>query len=163
MLAMGLGMGLTMTPSTEAITAALPRERQGVASALNDVTREFGTALGVALLGAVLSAGYRSAIDSRLDSLPAEAAGPAREGIATALGTGSPSPALVRAAQESFVDGWRQAMLAGVVVMVALLAYVLVTAGRPGERGAQLPGTDARPFGAADGSPEPERGHVGHG
>ena len=43
---------------------------QGVASALNDVTREFGTALGVALLGAVLTAGYRSAIDARLDGVP---------------------------------------------------------------------------------------------
>lgn len=62
MLAMGLAMGLTQTPSTEAITSALPRERQGVASALNDVTREFDTALGVALLGAVLTAGYRNAI-----------------------------------------------------------------------------------------------------
>jgi MFS family permease len=160
MLAMGLGMGLTMTPSTEAITAALPRERQGVASALNDVTREFGTALGVALLGAVLSAGYRGAIDSRLDGLPAEAAGPAREGIATALGTGSPSPALVRAAQESFVDGWRQAMLAGVVVMAVLLTYVLVTAGQPGERGAQLRGTDDLEVGveAAEGRGEPGPG-----
>jgi EmrB/QacA subfamily drug resistance transporter len=62
MLAMGLGLGLSMTPSTDAITSALPRERQGVASALNDVTRELGTALGVALLGAVLSAGYRNEI-----------------------------------------------------------------------------------------------------
>ncbi len=42
---MGVGMGLSMTPSTEAITASLPRAKQGVASALNDVTREFGTAL----------------------------------------------------------------------------------------------------------------------
>ncbi|MFD3598367.1 MFS transporter, partial [Streptomyces sp. NPDC058656] len=70
MLAMGVGMGLSMTPSTEAITSALPRERQGVASALNDVTREFGTALGVALLGALLSAGYRGAIGSRLAGVP---------------------------------------------------------------------------------------------
>ncbi|WP_372448999.1 MFS transporter [Qaidamihabitans albus] len=42
MLAMGIGMGLSMTPSTEAITSSLPREKQGVASALNDITREFG-------------------------------------------------------------------------------------------------------------------------
>ena len=64
MIAMGIGMGLTMTPSTVAITSSLPRERQGVASALNDITREkLGTALGVALLGGVLSAGYRNAIN----------------------------------------------------------------------------------------------------
>lgn len=74
MLAMGLGIGLTQTPSTEAITSALPRERQGVASALNDVTREFGTALSVALLGAVLTAGYRNAINPRLDTFPTHTA-----------------------------------------------------------------------------------------
>jgi EmrB/QacA subfamily drug resistance transporter len=129
MLAMGLGMGLTMTPSTEAITTALPRERQGVASALNDVTREFGTALGVALLGAVLTAGYRSALDSRLDGIPDPAAGPARQGIATAVaaadGAGPDAQVLIRAAQESFVTGWRQAMWAGAALMAVLFVYVL--------------------------------------
>ena len=135
MLAMGLGMGLTQTPATEAITSALPRERQGVASALNDVTREFGTALGVALLGAVLSAGYRNAIDSRLDAVPADAAGAAREGIANALaaadGAGPEAEALVRAAQQSFVDGWQQAMWAGAAVMAILFVYVLTRGSRP--------------------------------
>ncbi|MCP2241291.1 MFS transporter [Lentzea aerocolonigenes] len=55
MIAMGVGTGLSMPPATEAITGALPRERQGVASALNDVTRELGTALGVAFLGALVA------------------------------------------------------------------------------------------------------------
>ncbi|MGV9978475.1 MFS transporter [Micromonospora wenchangensis] len=129
MLAMGLGMGLTQTPSTEAITTALPRDRQGVASALNDVTREFGTALGVALLGAVLTAGYRAAVDTHLDTVPAGTAEAAREGIATAIAAsdtaGAQAPALVRAAQESFVDGWQQAMWVGTAVMAVLLGYVL--------------------------------------
>ncbi|MFC8824986.1 MFS transporter [Streptomyces sp. NPDC057137] len=134
MLAMGIGMGLTMTPATEAITGALPRERQGVASALNDVTREFGTALGVALLGALLSSGYRGAIDGRLEAVPettADTAGIAREGIANAVevadkaGGGPHAQALIRAAQESFVDGWQQAMWAGVAVMALLFVYVL--------------------------------------
>lgn len=134
MLAMGIGMGLTMTPATEAITGALPRERQGVASALNDVTREFGTALGVALLGALLSSGYRGAINPRLDAVPRSTADPAREGIATALEAartpGTPdAPALIRAARQSFVDGWQQAMWAGVAVMTLLLAYLLLTGG----------------------------------
>lgn len=71
LLALGFGSGLAMTPSPEAITSSLPREKQGVASALNDVTREFGTALGVMLLGALLSAGYRSSIDGKLQGHPA--------------------------------------------------------------------------------------------
>lgn len=129
MLAMGLGMGLSMPPSTEAITGALPPERQGVASALNDVTREFGTALGVALLGALLSAGYRDAMDSRLDGVPDGTAGTAREGIAGALqaadGAGVHAQTLVHAARESFVDGWQTAMWAGVALMAALFVYIL--------------------------------------
>lgn len=129
MLTMGLGMGLSMTPSTEAITSALPRERQGVASALNDVTRELGTALGIALLGALLSAGYRSAIDSRLDGVPEATADVARQGVANALDAaadaGPQAEELVRAAQESFVDGWQNAMWAGVAVMASLFVYVL--------------------------------------
>ncbi|MCY1139377.1 MFS transporter [Actinoplanes sp. Pm04-4] len=125
MLAMGLGMGLAMTPATEAITAALPTERQGVASALNDVTRELGTALGVALLGAIVSAGYRSAIDSRLDGVAAGTAEAARAGIANALAAAPGNQSLVRAAQESFVDGWQRAMWAGVAVMAVLFVFVL--------------------------------------
>ncbi|MEU9189790.1 MFS transporter [Streptomyces sp. NPDC048484] len=128
MLAMGIGMGLSMTPSTEAITGSLPREKQGVASALNDVTREFGTALGVALLGALLSAGYRSAIDDRLHGVPQGAADTAREGIANAVGvaggTGPHAQDLVHAARQSFVDGWQQAMWAGVAVMGTLFLYI---------------------------------------
>lgn len=128
MLAMGVGMGLSMTPSTEAVTSSLPREKQGVASALNDVTREFGTALGVALLGALLSAGYRSAIDGRLHGIPKGTADTAREGIANAVeaagGAGPHAQDLVHAAQLSFVDGWQQAMWAGVAVMVVLLVHI---------------------------------------
>ncbi|MGH8921342.1 MAG: MFS transporter, partial [Actinomycetes bacterium] len=126
MLAMGLGMGLTMTPSTEAITSSLPRDRQGVASALNDVTRELGTALGVALLGTILAAGYRDAISSQLAGVPAELADAARHGIATAVAAGARSPALVHAARQSFVDGWQQAMWAGAAVMAAAGFFLLV-------------------------------------
>lgn len=129
MLAIGVGMGLSMTPSTEAITSSLPRERQGVASALNDVTREFGAAFGVAVLGAVLSAGYKSAIDAQLSGVPTGLADTARSGVANAVaaadGAGPQADALVRVAQESFVDGWRHAMWAGVAVMAVLFVYVL--------------------------------------
>ncbi|MDR7276393.1 MFS transporter [Catenuloplanes atrovinosus] len=133
MIAMGVGMGLAMTPSTEAITTALPRDRQGVASALNDVTRELGTALGVALLGTVLSAGYRDAIDARLTGLPPETAETARLGVANAVATGA-GPALVRAAEEAFIAGWRQAMWVGVAVMAALFVFVLLRGPRAATR-----------------------------
>ncbi|WP_052423773.1 MFS transporter [Nonomuraea candida] len=130
MLAMGIGMGLAMAPSTEAITSSLPREQQGVASALNDITREFGTALGVALLGALLARGYRAAIDDELGGLPQGAADAARQGVANAIeAAGAAGPharALADAARQSFVDGWQQAMWAGVVVMGVLFVYTAV-------------------------------------
>lgn len=124
---MGIGMGLSMVPSTEAITLSLPREKQGVASALNDVTREFGTALGIAMLGAILTAGYREAIDDRLDGIPDGTADTAREGIANAVeASGSAGPHtqyLIDAARQSYVDGWHQAMWVGVAVMGVLFIY----------------------------------------
>ena len=118
--------------TTAAITSSPPHNRQGVASALNDVTREFGTALGVALLGAVLSAGYKTSIDSRLGSVPTDLAKSAREGVANAVaaadGAGPQAQAVVRAAKESFVDGWQNAMWAGAVVMAILFVCVLARA-----------------------------------
>jgi MFS family permease len=128
LLALGFGSGLAMTPSTEAITSSLPREKQGVASALNDVTREFGTALGVALLGALLSAGYRSSIGGKLQGIPQGTADTARDGIANALeaapNAGPRAQDLVHAAQQSFVDGWQQAMWVGTAVLAALFVYI---------------------------------------
>jgi EmrB/QacA subfamily drug resistance transporter len=130
MVAMGIGMGLAMAPATEAITSSLPREQQGVASAVNDVTREFGTALGVALLGAVFAAGYSNAVGRSLAGVPADVAALAGRGIAYAQDMASaagPFSALVyRSAQEAFIQGWKQSMWAGVVVMSLLFAFVVV-------------------------------------
>lgn len=130
LIAMGLGAGLAMTPSTEAITSSLPREQQGVASALNDLTRELGAALGIALLGGLLVAGYQNAIRSRLDGVPAELAATAGEGIANATAVsqdaGGHAEQIRTAAQEAFVAGWQQAMWVGVAVMTVLVLFILL-------------------------------------
>ena len=59
LLPFGAGMALAGAPATTAIVASLPREKQGVASAVNDVSRELGGALGIAVLGSVLNTAYR--------------------------------------------------------------------------------------------------------
>ncbi len=51
----GVGMALAATPATAAIVGALPDDKQGVASAVNDTAREVGGALGIAVLGSVLA------------------------------------------------------------------------------------------------------------
>ena len=55
-----VGVGLAMTPATNAIVSSLPTAKQGVASAVNDTTREIGTALGIAIMGSMFNSGYRS-------------------------------------------------------------------------------------------------------
>jgi EmrB/QacA subfamily drug resistance transporter len=60
---LGAGMGLAMTPATAAVTDALPVDKQGVGSAMNDLSRELGGALGIAVLGSVLQSNYRGGLD----------------------------------------------------------------------------------------------------
>jgi EmrB/QacA subfamily drug resistance transporter len=130
LIVIGLGMGLTMTPATEAITETLPLEKQGVASALNDTSRELGGAVGIALLGSVLTAGYRSAVEPALVDVPAELARPASEGIGTAFGVaaraGEHGPAIIDAAKHAFVEGWTRSMWLGVGMAAAAVVYLIV-------------------------------------
>ncbi|MBI5089977.1 MAG: MFS transporter [Actinobacteria bacterium] len=130
LIIIGLGMGFTMTPATEAITETLPLEKQGVASALNDTSRELGGAVGIALLGSVLTAGYRSAIGPALAGVPAELAEPASEGIGTAFATaanaGDQGPIIIDAAKHAFVEGWTRSMWLGVGMAAVALAYLVV-------------------------------------
>lgn len=130
LIIIGLGMGLTMTPSTEAITETLPAEKQGVASALNDVSRELGGAVGIALLGSVLTAGYRSAIGPNLVGISPEFAESASEGIGSAFAVagraGEQGPAIIDAAKHAFVSGWTQSMWLGVGMAGVALAYLIV-------------------------------------
>ena len=129
LIILGLGMGLTMTPSTAATTETLPAEKQGVASALNDTSREVGGAVGVALLGSILSSGYASSIEPALEGLPPELAEPAGDGIGSAFAVagqaGDRGPAIIDAAKHAFVDGWVQSMWIGVGLAAVALAYLV--------------------------------------
>ena len=49
------GMGLAMAPATEAVMGSLPKDKAGVGSAVSNTTRQIGGALGVAILGSILS------------------------------------------------------------------------------------------------------------
>ena len=63
LLLFAAGMALAGTPATTAIVSSLPPAKQGVASAVNDVSREFGSAIGIALLGSVLNESYRANVE----------------------------------------------------------------------------------------------------
>lgn len=55
MVGIGAGMGLTMTPATNAIMGAVPREKAGAGSAVNNTVRQVASALGVAILGSIVT------------------------------------------------------------------------------------------------------------
>ncbi len=134
LLVMAVGIGLLMSPSTTAITEALPEEHQGVASALNDTVRELGGAVGIALLGSILNAGYRTAVAPATEGLSADVAHRVEEGIGSAFAAagdlGADAPAVLGAAREALVDGWRVSMWVSVALAAATLLFVLWRAPR---------------------------------
>ncbi|MEU4083927.1 MFS transporter [Streptomyces aureus] len=140
---LGAGMGLAMTPATTAITDALPRSLQNVGSAMNDLARELGGALGIAVLGSLLSATYRGHLS--LPGLPPQVAEAARSSLAAAHAVGGPVSAR---ATTAFVDGMHLALLgaAGAALLAALAVAALLRSARRPEAPAEVPAadTDAR-------------------
>lgn len=117
---LGAGMGLAMTPATSALTDALPADKQGVGSAMNDLARELGGALGIAVLGSILQSTYRHHIDVR--GLAAPAAEHARSSLALANRIGGD---VARSADSAFVDGMHFALLGGSAATLVAAGAVL--------------------------------------
>jgi EmrB/QacA subfamily drug resistance transporter len=122
----GLGMSLTTAPATESIMGSLPPGRAGVGSAINDTTRQTGGALGVAVLGSIFAARYRSLIDLPA-ALPAQARDLARDSIGKAFGAASTLPdglgrQVHQAAVDAFVGSMRTAVIVGAVFVATAIA-----------------------------------------
>src|SRR5437588_10618143 len=86
MLMCGGGLGLITAPATEAILGVVPAAKAGVGSAVNDATRLFGAALGVAVIGSIAASLYGSRLGQTIPAgLPAAAARAARGSVGGAL------------------------------------------------------------------------------
>ena len=120
LVVLGLGMGAAMTPATSAITSALPPAQQGVGSALNDLSREVGGAIGIAVIGSILTATYRTHVN--LGGLPPQLADTVKGSYAVASHLGGQ---IADRAHTSFVDAMHIALLTA--AGAALAAAVLVT------------------------------------
>jgi len=116
---LGAGMGMAMTPATAAITDALPRSKQGVGSAMNDLARELGGALGIAVLGSILQATYRAHLTSSdVANLPQPLADKARSSLALASHLG-----VTHQARLAFTEGMTTALVfAAIAVAIAGVA-----------------------------------------
>lgn len=137
---MSTGIGLCTAPTTSAIMGATPDEKQGVASAVNDTTRELGAALGIAVAGSLLAAGYSRRLAPLLADLPEQAREPALNSLAEALAVsdrlGPDGAGLADLARTAFLQAMDSSLVAMSAVLVVAAVFVGVWA--PGRDGEQL-------------------------
>ena len=110
---MGAGMGLAGAPATESVMGSLPPERANIGSAVNDTARELGGALGVAIVGSIMSSLY-------LARMPDDVPAPARESLGAAVHV---SAGVADVAREAFVHAMSGASL--VAALAAALGAVI--------------------------------------
>jgi EmrB/QacA subfamily drug resistance transporter len=133
---MASGMGMTMAPATESVMGSLPRDMAGVGSAINDTTRQVGGALGVAIIGSVVSSIYASRIDVVAADLGLDAASTSAaesslgqaQRVANELGASAGT--LFDDANSAFVDALTVGMRisAAVIIGAAVMAWKFLPA-----------------------------------
>jgi EmrB/QacA subfamily drug resistance transporter len=125
---MGIGMGLAMAPATDSIMGALPIEKAGIGSAINDSVRNIGGVLGVAVIGSVGTSAFTSRMADATAHLPSGAADAASGSITGALqvadAAGPAGAGLADSAREAFMTAASSGELiaAAVAVVGAALA-----------------------------------------
>lgn len=130
MVIMMLGITFAMTPGTNILMASVPRNRSGMGSAMNDTTRELGGALGVAVLGAILSATYESKISDIAAQFTGEIKTAIESSLAVALriseNLGAAGQAVRDASMDAFMGGMTHAaaVAAGIIFTAAVIAFV---------------------------------------
>jgi EmrB/QacA subfamily drug resistance transporter len=140
MLITSAGIGLCVAPTTSAIMNAVPNEKQGVASAVNDTTREVGAAVGIAVAGSVLAAEYTKALGPGLASIPDKIRQPALDSLARALEMakqmGPQGAKLADVAEAAFIQSMDLSLLVLSIILAAAAGFVAVWA--PGRNGEQF-------------------------
>ncbi|MFB7515871.1 MFS transporter [Streptomyces sp. NPDC056144] len=145
----GMGMAHIMPPVTVAIMQALPREKAGSGSAINNTFRQVGGAMGVAVLGSVLSSTYRGEIEGHLGGVPAalrDTAGESIEGtLAVAEKLGPAGRDLLAPAYDAFLDAMHVTAVASAAIALAgaVVVAVFLPGGRP-QAPAGAPAADER-------------------
>ncbi|MDT0449782.1 MFS transporter [Streptomyces hesseae] len=131
LLVVGIGAGFSFTVTADVILSSVPKEHAGAASAVSETAYELGAALGIALLGTIVTGVYRGFTVPA--GVPAGAAGDARESLGGAVESAATLPAdtgaaLLGSAQDAFVEGLRIASGVGALVLLvtAVAAWFLL-------------------------------------
>jgi uncharacterized protein YndB with AHSA1/START domain len=130
-LGLALFTGWVMAPATDAVVGAVPAAKSGVASATNTVARMVSGALGVAIIGSLISSLYSDDVEGKLGGLPPQAQAAAEDSVGAAHAVAAQLPpragsALLDVAGGAFTD----AMGVGMIVAAALAVIAAVIAAR---------------------------------
>ena len=143
MILSGTGLGLITAPATESILGAVPKEKAGVGSAVNDATRLFGATLGVAVIGSISASLYAARLAATIPAgLPAQAVADANGSVGGALiaaqglqHAGQPEQALglAAAAINAFLHSFSWSLrVAGLVAFGGAVLAATLLPSRPG-------------------------------
>jgi EmrB/QacA subfamily drug resistance transporter len=121
-LILGLGFAIAVAPLTTTVMSAVDESRAGIASGVNNAVSRVAGLLAVAAFGLGVSLVFNSALDARLDGIRATAE--QRREIdgqrGSLAGAQTKDPAIRRAVQESFVDGYR--VMLGIATALSVLS-----------------------------------------
>jgi EmrB/QacA subfamily drug resistance transporter len=131
----GAGVGLAGTPASHSLTGSVPVTRAGMASATADLQRDLGGAIMQSIFGALLTAGYASAVSAAIadsdKSITSSTQAALTKSFSSAEEVAKQHPqysdAIIAGAQQAFLDGDDWAYTAGVVAIVlgAVLVYFM--------------------------------------
>ena len=129
---LGIGVGLAGTPSSNSLTGSVPVQRAGMASGTADLQRDLGGALMTSVFGALLAAGYASAMGTAISASGQDVTDSTQSQLqlsyASAADLADQNPEfasqIISAAQQSFLDGDQWAYLAAIVAVVIGMALV---------------------------------------
>lgn len=153
----GAGMAHIMPPVTVTVMQSLPREKAGSGSAVNNTFRQVGGALGVAVLGSLLSSTYRGEIEGHLGAVPAAARDTAGESIeatmAVAEKLGPAGAPLMSSASDAFLTAMHVTALGS--AGVALIGTAVVALFMPGRTAPEGPAGKRRTEAPGEAPTEP--------
>jgi EmrB/QacA subfamily drug resistance transporter len=160
MMLVGFGMGVAMAPATETVLSCLPPAKVGVGSAVNDVARQIGAALGVAVSGSVFASCYRAVLGGSLSASgfdPAASDSLARALQHAAAVGGDDGAFLAAAARSAFLTASAFGILATAAICLAgaMVGFCLLPSQA---RGSAHRDNDSR---LEPSTLEPENGKVG--
>ena len=127
------GMALVMAPATDSVMGSVPLAKAGVGSAVNDTTRQVGGALGVAIIGSIVSSVYGSKVGEFFAGkpVPKAAVDAAKNSLGGAIAVSKNPGAkqfangLVTTANQAFVEAFRWGTRVGAVVLALGVIIVL--------------------------------------